>query len=77
MAEDELFHAQQNARVATNAEEYYRSMFHSEASSWNLRDQHMMETLASWCSTWRANGPDERWWCGRTTLTLGTPVPPR
>lgn len=28
-----------------NAERYYRSMFHGRASSWNLRDEHMFETL--------------------------------
>jgi erythromycin esterase-like protein len=43
--EDEAFHAEQNARVARNAEAYYRSMFRGRNSSWNLRDRHMMETL--------------------------------
>jgi erythromycin esterase-like protein len=42
---DELFHAQQNARLVRNAEEYYRTMFHGRVSSWNLRDSHMVETL--------------------------------
>jgi erythromycin esterase-like protein len=42
---DELFYAQQNARVVKNAETYYRSMFQSRDESWNLRDTHMMETL--------------------------------
>jgi erythromycin esterase-like protein len=28
-----------------NAEEYYRTMFRGRASSWNLRDCHMAETL--------------------------------
>jgi erythromycin esterase-like protein len=45
VAEDELFYAEQNARLARNAEEYYRSMFRGRASSWNLRDRHMAETL--------------------------------
>src|SRR5258708_24105578 len=44
-AEDELFHAEQNARLVKNAEEYYRSVFLEEVSSWNLRDRHMAETL--------------------------------
>ncbi|MEO7099644.1 MAG: erythromycin esterase family protein [Luteolibacter sp.] len=44
---DEFFFAEQNARVVKNAEEYYRKMFDSEASSWNQRDEHMMETLVS------------------------------
>jgi erythromycin esterase-like protein len=43
---DAFFHAQQNARLVKNAEEYYRSMFSSRVSSWNLRDRHMAETLA-------------------------------
>jgi erythromycin esterase-like protein len=42
---DALFHAQQNARLVRNAEQYYRSMFRGRASSWNLRDLHMAETL--------------------------------
>jgi len=42
---DEAFHAQQNARLVRNAEEYYRTMFHRRVSSWNLRDSHMLETL--------------------------------
>jgi erythromycin esterase-like protein len=45
VAEDELFYAEQNARLVKNAEEYYRSMFLEEVSSWNLRDRHMVETL--------------------------------
>ena len=45
VAEDEFFFAEQNARLIRNAEEYYRSMFRGRVSSWNLRDQHMMETL--------------------------------
>ncbi|HEU4830152.1 MAG TPA: erythromycin esterase family protein [Gemmatimonadales bacterium] len=42
---DELFFAEQNARLITNAERYYRAMFGGRASSWNLRDRHMAETL--------------------------------
>jgi erythromycin esterase-like protein len=45
IAEEEQFFAEQNARLAKNAEEYYRSMFRGRVSSWNLRDQHMAETL--------------------------------
>ena len=44
-AADEFFFAEQNARLVRNAEQYYREMFRSNASSWNLRDKHMMETL--------------------------------
>ena len=42
---DDLFYAEQNARLVANAERYYRTMFGSSVSSWNLRDQHMAETL--------------------------------
>ena len=42
---DAFFHAEQNARLVKNAEAYYRSMFSSRVSSWNLRDRHMAETL--------------------------------
>jgi erythromycin esterase-like protein/predicted phosphoribosyltransferase len=45
IAEEEFFYAEQNARLVKNAEEYYRSMFFGEVSSWNLRDGHMVETL--------------------------------
>jgi putative phosphoribosyl transferase len=42
---DELFSSQQNARIVANAETYYRAMLSGDASSWNVRDGHMMETL--------------------------------
>ena len=45
VAEDEYFFAEQNARLAKNAEEYYRAMFRGHVSSWNLRDTHMVDTL--------------------------------
>jgi erythromycin esterase-like protein len=45
IAEDDRFYAEQNARLVVNAERYYRSMFRGRASSWNLRDRHMAETL--------------------------------
>ncbi len=45
VAEDEFFHAEQNARLVRNAEEYYRSMFRGRVESWNTRDRHMAETL--------------------------------
>ncbi|STX47278.1 erythromycin esterase [Legionella hackeliae] len=43
--EDEYFFATQNARVIKDAEIYYRAMFEGRASSWNIRDRHMAETL--------------------------------
>ena len=47
VAKDELFYAQQNARLVANAEGYYRSMFRRHEESWNLRDKHMTETLSA------------------------------
>ncbi len=45
IAEDDYFCAEQNARLVQNAEQYYRAMYCSEVSSWNLRDWHMADTL--------------------------------
>lgn len=45
IAEEELFYAQQNARAVAAAEKYYRTMFGGRVLSWNLRDQHMVDTL--------------------------------
>ncbi|MBK7706007.1 MAG: erythromycin esterase family protein [Acidobacteria bacterium] len=46
VARDDYFFAAQNARLVKNAEQYYRTMYRSDVSSWNLRDRHMSETLA-------------------------------
>src|SRR5206468_11487789 len=40
-----LFDATQNARLVANAERYYRVMYYGAAESWNLRDEHMFDTL--------------------------------
>lgn len=45
LARDDFFSAEQNARLVRNAENYYRTMYRSDVLSWNLRDQHMFETL--------------------------------
>ena len=45
LADDERFFAVQNARVAKNAEAYYRAVFRGRDTSWNLRDTHMADTL--------------------------------
>jgi erythromycin esterase-like protein len=45
VAADDFFNAEQNARLVKNAEQYYRTMYRSDVSSWNLRDSHMVETL--------------------------------
>ncbi len=39
------FAAAQNARVAVDAERYYRAMLGGSSESWNERDRHMQETL--------------------------------
>lgn len=44
-AADEQFFAEQNARVAKNAEHYYRALYHGRDDTWNLRDTHMADTL--------------------------------
>ena len=45
VAADEFFFAEQNARLVRDAERSYRIMFRGRADSWNLRDQHMVDTL--------------------------------
>lgn len=40
-----FFDAVQNARIAANAETYYRTMMHGSEDSWNVRDRHMLGTL--------------------------------
>jgi erythromycin esterase-like protein len=42
---DAQFAAEQNALVVKNAETYYRAMFDRAENTWNLRDQHMSDTL--------------------------------
>jgi protein-L-isoaspartate(D-aspartate) O-methyltransferase len=42
---DAYLDAAQNAVVVANAERYYRVMYSGSRASWNLRDQHMFETL--------------------------------
>jgi erythromycin esterase-like protein len=44
-AADQFFYAEQDARIAARAEEYYRGMLDESVSTWNLRDTHMMDTL--------------------------------
>ena len=45
LASEEHFDATQNAALIANAEAYYRIMYLGSAESWNLRDQHMFDTL--------------------------------
>jgi protein-L-isoaspartate(D-aspartate) O-methyltransferase len=39
--------AVQNARLIASAERYYRIMYYGSRASWNLRDEHMFQTLKS------------------------------
>jgi erythromycin esterase-like protein len=45
VAADDLFFAEQNARLVASAERYYRTMFGGRVESWNVRDRHMADTL--------------------------------
>jgi protein-L-isoaspartate(D-aspartate) O-methyltransferase len=54
---ERFFDAAQNARVIANAERYYRAMYYGSATSWNLRDTHMFDTLRSLLSFY---GPNAR-----------------
>ena len=47
----------QNAKVVANAERYYRVMYRGNVESWNLRDQHMFDTLDGLLEF---HGPDSR-----------------
>jgi protein-L-isoaspartate(D-aspartate) O-methyltransferase len=40
-----FFDAERNAALVKNAERYYRAMYYGRHDSWNLRDEHMFETL--------------------------------
>lgn len=55
-AADAYFQAERNAHVVASAEAYYRAMFGSRASSWNLRDTHMVQTLFALHRHLRAQG---------------------
>lgn len=46
-----------NARVVRSAEAYYREMYRGTVHAWNLRDQHMYETLGTLISCY---GPESR-----------------
>ncbi len=54
---ERFFDAAQNARLVANAERYYRAMYYGSVASWNLRDQHMFDTLQSLLAF---NGPGSK-----------------
>jgi erythromycin esterase-like protein len=47
MRQEEIFDALMNTKVITDAEKYYKVMLLSDAESWNVRDDHMADTLDS------------------------------
>lgn len=56
-ATEAAFVAQQNVLVAYNAERYYSAMVQSNALSWNIRDEHMAQTVERLL---QFHGPDSK-----------------
>lgn len=54
---DTFFDALRNAVVVRDAERYYREMYYGSRESWNLRDQHMFDTLQA---ILEHHGPDAK-----------------
>lgn len=54
---EEAFGAEQNALVAVNAERYCKAMLRGGGASWNVRDEHMRETLTRLLDL---HGPDSK-----------------
>jgi protein-L-isoaspartate(D-aspartate) O-methyltransferase len=54
---ERLFDAERNAQLVANAERYYRTMYYGTVGAWNLRDQHMFDTLDA---VLRHRGPEAR-----------------
>jgi protein-L-isoaspartate(D-aspartate) O-methyltransferase len=54
---DDFLDATRNAAVVANAERYYRTMYYGAVASWNLRDQHMFDTLEALLAH---RGPDAK-----------------
>ncbi|MEV5837607.1 erythromycin esterase family protein [Nocardia sp. NPDC052112] len=59
-AADELFDALRNAWSVRDAEAYYRAMFGDRVSSWNLRDEHMADTLDALATHLSRDGSPDR-----------------
>lgn len=43
--DEAALHAVQNATIAINAERYYTTALQSSSASWNIRDEHMIQTI--------------------------------
>ncbi|MEU3013840.1 erythromycin esterase family protein [Nocardia asteroides] len=56
-ASADLFDALRNAWSVRDAERYYRTMFGDHTASWNLRDEHMADTLDA-LREYLGSGPD-------------------
>lgn len=54
------FDAEQNARLVADAERYYRAMYRGRDESWNLRDEHMVDTLDRTREQLRAEGREPK-----------------
>lgn len=54
---DSILDVEQNARIIRNAQKYYHAMVFQDEDSWNVRDQHMMETLNTLLNHY---GPDAK-----------------
>ncbi len=57
LRQSELYDLRQNAKIMANADRYYRAMIEGDTESWNIRDQHMLDTLDSLL---RMHGPDAK-----------------
>jgi erythromycin esterase-like protein len=55
--DEDAFDAAQNAEVVAEAEHYYRIMVRGDRESWNVRDQHMADTIDRLA---RHLGPDSK-----------------
>lgn len=61
LAQEQLFDARQNAKILTNAEQYYRAMVMGDGQSWNIRDSHMLDTLESLMNRYQPNAKGIVW----------------
>jgi erythromycin esterase-like protein len=55
--DEAAFNAEQNALVTLGAERYYRTMIKAGPDSWNIRDEHMVDTLER---LMQHHGPDAK-----------------
>jgi len=58
---ESAFNAEQNALVARNAEAYYRALGEADVNSWNVRDEHMADTLDRLCGRPDVDGTAVVW----------------